>query len=101
MDDLLGEIDTNPRRAAPRMRAVKTEARRKTRVLSPPISENRPAATKRRTNDSDAYMPDTPPAENAYGDDDGLPTFDDDVPMSDPPLQSSPVAKALERKLQP
>jgi DNA polymerase alpha subunit A len=101
MDDLLGEIDTNPRRAAPRMRAVKTETRRKTRILSPPISENRPAAGKRRSNDSDSYMPDTPPAGNAYGDDDGLPTFDDDVPMSDPPLQSSPVAKAVERKSQP
>jgi DNA polymerase alpha subunit A len=101
MDDLLGEIDTNPRRVVPRMRAVKTEARRKTRVLSPPVSENRPTVTKRRTNDSDGYMPNTPPAANAYGDDDGLPTFDDDVPMSDPPLQSSPVAKAVERKLQP
>jgi DNA polymerase alpha subunit A len=100
MDDLLGEIDTNPR-AAPRMRAVKTEARRKTRILSPPISENRPAASKRRTNDSESYMPDTPPATNAYADDDGLPTFDDDVPMSDPPLQSSPVARAVERKSQP
>jgi DNA polymerase alpha subunit A len=101
MDDLLGEIDTNPRRVVPRMRAVKTEARRKTRVLSPPVSENRPTVTKRHTNDSDGYMPNTPPAANAYGDDDGLPTFDDDVPMSDPPLQSSPVAKAVERKLQP
>jgi DNA polymerase alpha subunit A len=100
MDDLLGEIDTNPR-AAPRMRAVKTEARRKTRVLSPPISENRPAVTKRRTNESESYMPDTPPAANTYADDDGLPTFNDDVPMSDPPLQSSPVAKAVERKSHP
>jgi DNA polymerase alpha subunit A len=101
MDDLLGEIDTNPRRAAPRMRPVKTEARRKTRVLSPPISENRPAPVDARNTDSDAYMPDTPPAADAYGDDDGLPTFDDDVPMSDPPLQSSPVVKAVQRKLQP
>ncbi|KAH3946310.1 DNA polymerase [Parastagonospora nodorum] len=100
MDDLLGEIDTNPR-AAPRMRAVKTEARRKTRVLSPPVSENRPAVIKRSSNDSDSYMPNTPPAANAFADDDGLPTFDDDVPMSDPPLQSSPVAKAVERKSQP
>lgn len=102
MDDLLGEIDTNPvRRSAPRMRPVKSEARRKTRVLSPSISENRPAASKRHANDSDAYMPDTPPAKNTYADDDGLPTFDDDVPMSDPPLQSSPVAKAVERRAQP
>jgi DNA polymerase alpha subunit A len=101
MEDLLGEIDTNPvRSSSTRMRPVKTEARRKTRVLSPPI-ENRPTATKRRTNDSDAYMPDTPPAGNAYADDDPLPAFDDDVPMSDLPLQSSPVAKAVERRGQP
>lgn len=100
MDDLLGEIDTNPR-TAPRMRPVKTEARRKTRVLSPPVSENRPAVSKKPNHDSDSYMPDTPPATNVYADDDGLPTFDDDVPMSDPPLQSSPVAKAVERKSQP
>ncbi|ORX99207.1 hypothetical protein BCR34DRAFT_606680 [Clohesyomyces aquaticus] len=102
MADLLGEVDTNlPRRPIPLMRAVKTEARRKTRVLSPSVSENRDRATKTRTNDSDAYMPDTPPA--AHEDDGGyLPTLDDDdVPMSDPPLQSSPVAKALERKSQP
>ncbi|CAE7217396.1 hypothetical protein CFE70_010168 [Pyrenophora teres f. teres 0-1] len=102
MNDLLGEIDTNPvRSSSSRMRPVKTEARRKTRLLSPPISENRPAATKRRTDDSDAYMPDTPPALNAHADDDGLPTFDDDVAMSDPPLPSSPVTKAVERRTQP
>ncbi|KAL6711128.1 DNA-directed DNA polymerase alpha catalytic subunit pol1 [Coniothyrium glycines] len=104
MADLLGEIDSNPvRQAAHRMRPVKSEARRKTRVLSPPISENRPATTtKRRTNEPDTYMPNTPPpAHNAYGDDDGFPTFDDEVPMSDPPLQSSPVAKAVERRAQP
>ncbi|KAF2107902.1 DNA polymeras-like protein alpha catalytic subunit [Lophiotrema nucula] len=101
MADLLGEVDTNTRRATPRIRTVKTESRRKTRVLSPPVSENRPSITKRRTNDSDTYMPDTPPAENAYVDDDGfMPPADDDIPMSDP-LPSSPVAKAVERKAQP
>ncbi|KAJ4407229.1 DNA-directed DNA polymerase alpha catalytic subunit pol1 [Didymella pomorum] len=102
MDDLLGEIDTNTARSAPRTRPVKTEARRKTRVLSPPISENRPAAKTRRTNDSGSYMPDTPPATTSYVDDDDLPTFnDDDVPMSDAVLPSSPVAKAVERKSKP
>ena len=103
MDDLLGEIDTNTAsRSATRMRPVKTEARRKTRVLSPPVSENRPVAKTRRTNDSNSYMPDTPPATNTYADDDDLPTFnDDDVPMSDAILPSSPVTKAVERKLKP
>ena len=100
MDDLLGEIDTNATsRSATRMRPMKTETRRKTRVLSPTISENRPAAKTRRTNESDSYMPDTPPARNTYAEDDDLPTFnDDDVPMSDAVLPSSPVANAVERK---
>ncbi|KAF2729033.1 DNA polymerase alpha catalytic subunit A [Polyplosphaeria fusca] len=101
MADLLGEVDTNlPRRSATRM-PVKAETRRKARILSPPVSENRPAMKKRRTGDSDTYMPDTPPAENAHDDDSYMPIVDDDVPMSDPPLQSSPVAKAVERKAQP
>lgn len=103
MDDLLGEIDTNTAsRSTTRVRPVKTEARRKTRVLSPPVSENRPAAKSRRSNDAGSYMPDTPPATNTYADDDDLPTFnDDDVPMSDAILPSSPVAKAVERKSKP
>jgi DNA polymerase alpha subunit A len=101
MADLLGEVDTNlPRRPAPR--SIKTEAGRKIRVLSPSISENRLSTAKKQTNASDSYMPDTPPALNAYDDDDGyLPTADDDAPMSDLPLQSSPVQKAMERKSQP
>ncbi|KAF2006808.1 hypothetical protein P154DRAFT_614940 [Amniculicola lignicola CBS 123094] len=102
MADLLGEVDTNlPRRPAPRMRTVKTESRRKTRVLSPPVSENRPSAAKKRTNDSDSYLPDTPPARDDFDDDDGyMPAIEDDVPMSDP-LPSSPVVKAVERKEKP
>jgi DNA polymerase alpha subunit A len=96
MDDLLGELNTT-HRPAPRMRTIKTEARRKTRVLSPPISENRPAATRRRNDDSE---PDSLPVADSFADDD-FPTFDNDVPMSDPPLPSSPVVKAVERKSQP
>jgi DNA polymerase alpha subunit A len=100
MDDLLGEINTNVARPAPRMRPIKTESRRKTRVLSPPVSENRPNV-KRQTSDMDTFMPNTPPAQDVY-DDDPLPLMeDDDVPMSDPAPQSSPVAKAVERKAQP
>lgn len=102
MDDLLGEINTNVSRAAPRMRPVKTESRRKTRVLSPPVSENRANAVKKQAADSDTFMPETPPAENTY-DDDPLPILgdDDDIQMSDPAPQSSPVAKAVERKSKP
>ncbi|KAF2473440.1 uncharacterized protein BDR25DRAFT_282974 [Lindgomyces ingoldianus] len=100
MADLLCKVDSNiPRRSAPLMRPMKTESRRKTRVLSPTVSENRAYAVTKKTGDSDGYMPDTPPAEN--NDDGYLPTIDDDMPMSDLPLQSSPVAKAVERKSQP
>jgi DNA polymerase alpha subunit A len=102
MADLLGEVDTNlPRRPVPRMRSIKTETRRKTRVLSPPITENRPVNHKKNCNELETHMPDTPPATNTYDDDGILLPIDDDVPMSDPPLQSSPVAKAVERKAQP
>ncbi|KAF1974821.1 DNA polymeras-like protein alpha catalytic subunit [Bimuria novae-zelandiae CBS 107.79] len=100
LEGLLGEVDANISLPQPRMRPVKNESRRKTRVLSPPISENRPSANRKPTNGSDAFMPDTPPAESAY-DDEPLPIMDDDVPMSDLPLQSSPVVKAVERKAQP
>jgi DNA polymerase alpha subunit A len=101
MDDLLGELNTNVDRPAPRMRTVKTETRRKTRVLSPPISENRPAASRRRTDNSASYLPDSPPVASSYADDDLPATYDNDVPMSDPPLPSSPVVKAVERRSHP
>lgn len=93
MADLLGEMDTNvvPLPSYPR-KSVKTENRRKVRVLSPPPTQHkssRKAAVK---------FDDTPPS--ASFDDDELPlpaAFDDDAPMSDP-APSSPMAKAVERK---
>lgn len=89
MANLLGEVDTNiPSRRA--MKPVKSDNRRKTRVLSPPISHTRPKA-------SDAIMHETPPATNTNDDDDFAPQLDDDAPMSDA-LPSSPVTKAVERK---
>ncbi|KAF2145162.1 uncharacterized protein K452DRAFT_356464 [Aplosporella prunicola CBS 121167] len=98
MADLLGEVDTNvPSR--PRMKSVKSETRRKTRVLSPPIAESRPTARQSR-NDADLdIMIDTPPAEVELPEDAYVPPVDDDVMMSDPPLPSSPVTKAVQRKI--
>ena len=97
MASLLGEVDTNvPSLRAPiHGKAVKSESRRKVRVLSPPLREL-PKRKSPMTNPSELL--DTPPM--AFGDDadDYFPTIDqDDVPMSDP-LPSSPVAKAVERK---
>jgi len=79
------------------MKVVKTENRRKTRVLSPPIAETPRHASNNRTA-NDPIMNNTPPASTTINDDDDyIPRIDDDVPMSDP-LPSSPVAKAIERK---
>ncbi|KAK8253464.1 hypothetical protein IWZ00DRAFT_501276 [Phyllosticta capitalensis] len=95
MADLLGEVDTNvPSR--PRMKPVKSEARRKTRVLSPPVDNRRPKPKPRPTEDQ-SVVADTPPATNVSDDEFGA-TIEDDVAMSDLPLPSSPVTKAMERK---
>ncbi|KAK7516729.1 DNA polymerase-like protein alpha catalytic subunit [Phyllosticta citriasiana] len=98
MADLLGEVDTNvPSR--PRMKPVKNETRRKTRVLSPPVNTSRPKSKPRQSAEEHSVMADTPPAANGLEDDDDFgPAIEDDVAMSDPPLPSSPVTKAMERK---
>ena len=101
--DLLGEVDSNvPAKRAP-IRSIKSETRRKVRVLSPPIggSKRVPVYKSEKKTDPDALL-NTPPAERNFDDEDGFSTanVDDDVGMSDP-LPSSPVVKAVERKAQP
>ncbi|KAF1983689.1 DNA polymeras-like protein alpha catalytic subunit [Aulographum hederae CBS 113979] len=102
MANLLGEVDVNiPSRHPARMKPIKSENRRKTRVLSPPVSEQRKTAQPTHHNDSPDVIQDDEPITIAQYDDDGyVPPLDDDVPMSDP-LPSSPVTKAVERKAQP
>lgn len=90
MADLLGEVNANvpSRRPAGHMKSVKTENRRKTRVLSPPVERPVSAINK-------PHLAPKPPM------DDDEPYYapaDEDVPMSDA-LPSSPVAKAVERKV--
>jgi DNA polymerase alpha subunit A len=97
MADLLGEVDTNIllARSLPK-KAIKSETRRKVRVLSPPLTQER--QIKHRP----AQLVETPPAKSAFADDDGIFNAigdEDNVPMSDP-LPSSPVVKAVERKSQ-
>jgi DNA polymerase alpha subunit A len=93
MADLLGYIDVNiPSRKPASRLSIKSESRRKNRVLSPP-PEARPEKKMKvqETHDSMDFV-----SEN-----DGFPmALDDDVPMSDP-LPSSPVAKAVARKGEP
>lgn len=101
MNDLLGEVDVNTstRRIASRMKPVKDESRRKTRVLSPPLPYTK-SRSKHQTNATENAQVDTPPTDELYDNDGFRPMLDDDVPMSDP-LPSSPVVKAVERKTQP
>ena len=98
MADLLGEMDNNipSRRPALSSKSIKTENRRKVRVLSPPIE----ATPKPRSNKSTAAAALSTPPQDSWNDDEGyLPPLDDDVAMSDPaPAPSSPIAKAVERK---
>ncbi|KAJ5931802.1 hypothetical protein N7516_006291 [Penicillium verrucosum] len=101
MADLLGEVDTNvASNHAPTRNIVKSEARRKVRVLSPPLSEKRRRERLQARDEND--MPSSPMKDQALHSDDlddgPLPMpDDDDVPMSDI-LPSSPIIKAVERR---
>lgn len=95
--DLLGEVDTNIPSRLP-LKTVKTAGRRKTRVLSPPVSQSRTISKKSQKNEYASHL-NTPPPEPIYDDD---MTFaggldDGDFPMIDE-MPSSPIAKAVERK---
>ncbi|KAL8914126.1 MAG: hypothetical protein Q9172_007155, partial [Xanthocarpia lactea] len=96
MADLLGEVDTNIPSRQP-MKAIKNDNRRKIRVLSPPMSQEKPIRKpKQQLKDKPALK--TPPLDGNNDYDDFLPEFyDENVTMSDP-LPSSPIEKAIERK---
>lgn len=105
MADLLGEVDTNvvSNHVPPPQNVIKSETRRKVRVLSPPLSqrtrpEKKPLPAKDENSDP-ASPGDEKPALDLENDDGPLPAAgdDDDVPMSDP-MPSSPTSKAVERK---
>lgn len=99
--DLLGEVDTNSLPRLP-LKTVKNVSRRKTRVLSPPLSKIKSIATpKSAVHNENKHLLNTPPLEMA--DDDDMAFFgsldDGDFPLSNE-LPSSPIANALERKNQ-
>lgn len=92
MADLLGEVDVNvPSRLPPK--AVKTADRRKTRVLSPPVSREKKVAPKKA-------LLNTPPMEPADDDNDNFMggMDDENFPPSDP-VPSSPTTNAVDRKV--
>ncbi len=83
MANLLGEVDNNASVGkTATMKTFKSEARRKIRVLSPPVEENR-ARQDRPAKRDDGDMLETPPAEVVLDDDDAfIPNMDDDdVPL--------------------
>jgi DNA polymerase alpha subunit A len=102
MAELLGEVDSNitAGRSAP-VKTVKSEARRKIRVLSPPPAERR-AKRQRSSAPSGRQLPNTPPAESTFDDDDDgfMQVGDVGGQADEPQLPSSPAPKATEAKAQ-
>ncbi|KAL8830656.1 MAG: hypothetical protein Q9191_001312 [Dirinaria sp. TL-2023a] len=100
MADLLCEVDTNIPSRLP-TKTIKTASRRKTRVLSPPVSQEKKMMQLPKTKDfgEAEHMLNTPPMETANDDNVAFHHVADDydAPMSDP-LPSSPISKAVERK---
>lgn len=99
MADLLGEVDTNLPSRLP-SRTIKIAARRKIRVLSPPISKTKDKSLPESTiSDSKGPLLNTPPHEANYDEDMGLAggLDDEDFPMNSE-MPSSPIASAVERK---
>ncbi|MCJ1390503.1 DNA-directed DNA polymerase alpha catalytic subunit pol1 [Xylographa bjoerkii] len=98
MADLLGEVDTNLPSRLP-VKAIKTEARRKVRVLSPLMENRKSRPSKSNTGIEFDQLVITPPAEFTYdGGDNYAGGFgEDDLGMDGPP-PSSPIQKAVERK---
>lgn len=104
MADLLGEVDTNlPSRLPLPLKTVRNVTHRKVRVLSPPLSENRPLPSIKTTkSEQTTHLLHTPPGEPTYDEDfcfgGGL--DDDDFPSNEE-MPSSPITKAVERKKTP
>lgn len=96
MDDLLGQVDAKIPTRQP-MKPIKNESRRKTRVLSPPVSQEKQVPFSKQEPKKKPAL-NTPPMDPIHDDDGMLPNIDDgDLPMSDP-IPSSPIQKAVERK---
>lgn len=99
MAGLLGEVDVNIPSCVP-LKTVKTESRRKTRVLSPPLSRERHTSLpKQREANKAASLLNTPPLETNYNDDGGfMGGMDDDAFPASDLLPSSPTTNAMDRK---
>ena len=99
MADLLGEVDVNIPSRMP-LKTVRTESRRKTRVLSPPIRHKKNSQLSNDSKcDSATLMLNTPPQEiNYYDDENGyIGGLDDGTALPSDPVVSSPAANAADR----
>ena len=98
MANLLGEVDVNVPSRLP-LKSVKTASRRKTRVLSPPVSQEKASLPRSNKENKAPMLLNTPPLEPVYGDKDCyMGGMDDDTfPPSDP-IPSSPTTNAVDRK---
>ncbi|PQE13809.1 hypothetical protein CJF30_00006604 [Rutstroemia sp. NJR-2017a BBW] len=101
--DLLTEVDSNiPRPKVQPSRPSRTQEKRRTRALSPSVNE--PRNTSKRTKVADTRtlitpnIPSSPPL-HIDDEDNFMGGIDDDDMLISEPLPSSPVAKAVERKL--
>ena len=105
MADLLGEVDHNAYAGTSTpVKTVKSESRRKVRVLSPGLPQTK-ARCEGAVVEDDENFPDTRPAQTAMHDDDDEPRVDmdvnvDEAPQSEPVLPSSPITGVVERKVQ-
>lgn len=96
MAGLLGEVDTNVPTRVLTKNVIKSETRRKVRILSPPLSENSRTARaiEKRRYESPVYEPPALPAEQEASfdieDDYGLlQGGDDEINLMSDPLPSS------------
>lgn len=98
MADLLGEVDVNIQPQAP-LRTIKTTSRRKTRVLSPPISETRKVfPPKEIDSNPSAALLNTPPSEARKDDESFFGALEDDAFPAGDLAMSSPTIGAADRK---
>ena len=100
MADLLGEVDVNIQPLGPSgLKSIKNASRRKTRVLSPPISEQRKVALPKKVNPQPtAAIMNTPPLESHKDDHASFGDMDDDAFPASDPVPSSPTTGAMDRK---
>ena len=105
MAGLLGEVDVNvpSQRRTVGVKPVRDESRRKTRFLSPPLTETKSAQSGPRRHAESVPSPEPPPPQDSFIDDSADVTTAndyDDVAMSDPAVPSSPISQAVDRKTQ-